>query len=227
MASVEYTVVSIGTLSRNRLWGEVAALRTAHATTTLVRDDKRLILADPSLPTAALRARLNERTGLSLEDVTDVFCTTLRPVHRRSIEALPGAKWWACEMELQACREHLRGLADSERRLTGEQQADVEADLKLLERIHPAPDKFSGQVHLYPLPGPSPGSAGLLLTPAATTVVVAGDAVLTGEHLLRGQVWEGCYDTEAALRSIQDVIEIADIIIPGHDNLMISPRRWL
>jgi len=225
MASVEYSVVSIGTLSRNRLWGEAVRVRTAHATTTLVRHDKQVILVDPSLPAAALRAHLNERTGLALDDVTDVFCTTLRPVHRRSIEALPKANWWVAEKELETYRGYLQGMAESSERLTGEQQADVRADLKLLEKFRPAPEKFSGQVHLYPLAGASPGSAGLLLVPPAMTVVIAGDAVLTGEHLLRGQVWEGCFDTEAALRSLQDILEIADLLVPGHDNVMISPRR--
>jgi len=227
MPSVEYSVISIGTLSKNPLWGESVATRTPHATTTLVRDGGRMILVDPSLPARVLQARFNERTGLLLKDVTDVFCTTLRPVHRRSIEAMPEAAWWVNAGELEAYRSHLQGLADSSQRLTGEQQADVESDLKLLERFRPAPDKLAGQVHLYPLPGPSPGCAGLLLTPPATTMLIAGDAVLTVEHMLRGQVWQGCFDTEAALRSLQDAVEIADIIIPGHDNLTVSPRRWL
>jgi len=25
--------------------------------------------------------------------------------------------------------------------------------------------------------------------------------------------------------SLQDILEVADVIIPGHDNLMISPRQ--
>lgn len=52
--SVEYCVVSIGALSFNRLWGEGVPVRTAHATTTLVKTGKRVILVDPSLPVAAL-----------------------------------------------------------------------------------------------------------------------------------------------------------------------------
>ena len=106
--SVEYTIISIGALSRNRLWGESAAVRTAHATTTLVCDGERRILIDPSLPAPALAARFNERTGLALGDVTDVFCTTLRPVHRRSIEVLGHAHWWVNEPELDSYREVAR-----------------------------------------------------------------------------------------------------------------------
>ena len=78
-------------------------------------------------------------------------------------------------------------------------------------------------MHLFPLPGASVGSAGLLLTPATASIVIAGDAALTAEHVHRGLVWEGAADIEAATQSLRDVLEIADVIVPGHDNLMLSP----
>jgi glyoxylase-like metal-dependent hydrolase (beta-lactamase superfamily II) len=225
--SVEYCIVSIGTLSHNKLWGESAPLRTAHATTTLVRDGGRTILVDPSLPAVALAARLGERTGLAASAVTDVFCTTLRPVHRRSIEAFAQAKWWCSEAELEAYRRHLEDLLETGRRLNDEQSQLAEEDLKHLKHFHAAPDKFTEQVNLYPLAGPSVGSAGLLLTPPTTTIVIAGDAALTAEHVQRGLVWEGSSDIESATRSLQDILEIADLIVPGHDNLLLSPGRLI
>jgi len=224
---VEFCVVSIGALSRNRLWGEAAAVRTSHATTTAVLTDERLILVDPSLPAAALGPVFNERTGRRLSDVTDVFCTTLRPVHRRSIAALSGAAWWVHGDELSTYQSHLEGLLDTAERLDPEDAANVEADLELLERFRPAPERFGGQVTVYPLAGASPGSAGLLLTPATSTILIAGDAALTAEHVRRGQVWEGCADVGAAMRSMADFLELADVIVPGHDNVTFAPRRWL
>jgi glyoxylase-like metal-dependent hydrolase (beta-lactamase superfamily II) len=225
--SVEYAVISIGALSHNRLWGEAAPLRTAHATTTYVEDRQRRILVDPSLPAAALAARFNERTGKTLEAVTDVFCTTLRPVHRRSIQALAHAGWWVAEAELDDYRRRLEGLRGSAERLSPDDARQIEEDLALLERFRPAPDKFTEQVSLFPLPGASGGSTGLLLTPAVSTVLIAGDAALTGEHVRAGQVWEGCDSREAAMESLREVLEIADIIVPGHDNLMLAPgRTW-
>ena len=224
---VEFSVISIGTLSHNRLWSEAAAVRTAHATTTLVVESDRSILVDPSLPGQILEARFQERTGRRLADVTDVFCTTLRPVHRRGLAAVAHAKWWCAEQELETYRDHLNDLKASAERLSGEDLATVEADLKLLARFEAAPDKLGPQTHLYPLAGPSPGSAGLLLTPATLTILVAGDAAVTAEHLRRGQVWEGCFDTEAALGSLQDILEVADAVVPGHDNMTFAPRRWM
>src|SRR3954464_942591 len=61
MASARLDVISIGTLSRNRLWGETEAVRTPHATTSLIRTGKRNILIDPALPPQVIAARLVAR----------------------------------------------------------------------------------------------------------------------------------------------------------------------
>jgi len=224
--TVEYAVISIGALSHNRLWGESAPSRTPHATTILVTDGDRRILVDPGLPGAALEARFNERTGLHLADVTDVFCTTLRPAHRRGALALPKARWWSSESEREWALGRLRELEGSADRLGAEELAAVREDLKVVERFRPAPERFGRQTELFLLAGPSPGCTGLLLTPQTQTVVVAGDAALTAEHVLRAQVWDGCQDAEAALESLRSILEIADAIIPGHDNVLFSAGHW-
>jgi glyoxylase-like metal-dependent hydrolase (beta-lactamase superfamily II) len=225
--SVDFRVISIGALACNRLWGETQPVRTSHATTTLVTDDKKRILVDPSLPAAAISARYQERTGEPISKVTDVFCTTLRPVHRRSIEAFSKARWWACEAEIQTYSTYLDSLLRSAQRLDDTEAAQLRKDRELLERFQPAPDQFSRQVGLYPAHGASGGSAGLILTPATQTVLIAGDAVLTGEHYHKGQVWQGAQDRQAALASLKDIMEIADVIVPGHDNLLMVSRSWL
>jgi glyoxylase-like metal-dependent hydrolase (beta-lactamase superfamily II) len=225
--AIEYSVISIGTLSRNRLWDESAPVRAAHATTTLVTDGDRKILVDPSLPGNILEARFNERTGGSLADITDVFCTTLRPIHRRGLDALTAAKWWCSETEMETYAHYLQDLLESAERLDAEQAATIEADIEIIRKFKPAPDKLTPQVHLFPLAGASIGSAGLLLAEATNTILIAGDAVVTAEHFARGQVWQGCADTEGALESLQDVIEIADVIIPGHDNIIPTAKRLL
>ena len=70
---MDVRIISIGTLSRNRLWNEFDAVRTPHATTTLVRArGDRAILVDPGLPAAVLGVRLNERTGLRPDQITAV-----------------------------------------------------------------------------------------------------------------------------------------------------------
>ena len=225
--SVDFTVVSIGTLSSNPFWSEKPGLRTAHATTTLLRDGDRLILVDPSLPAMALVSRLFERSGLAAESITDVFCTTLRPTHRRGIEAFDKARWMCSEEELLTLRRHLAMVAESHQRRDGQVEKPVHVELELLERFTPAPDKLAGAVDLYPLPGASVGSAGLLLSGPARTIIVAGDAAVTAEHVMAGRVWAGSADAEAAMQSLTDILEIADVIVCGHDNYMLSPTRWM
>ena len=225
--AIEYSVISIGTLSRNLLWDESVAVRTAHATTTLITDGDKKFLVDPSLPGNILDARFNERTGGTLTDITDVFCTTLRPVHRRGLDALGHAKWWCGEAEMETYAHHLQDLLESAERLDAEQATAIEADIEIIRKFKPAPERFTPQVHLFPLAGASIGSTGLLLAEAASTILIAGDAVVTAEHFARGQVWQGCANTEQALESLQDVIEIADVIIPGHDNIIPVAKRLL
>ena len=72
MPQVRVDVISIGTLSRNLLWKETEPVRTAHATCTLVRTDKRNILVDPGLPGQVLAARLYERAGLKVDAIDTI-----------------------------------------------------------------------------------------------------------------------------------------------------------
>jgi hypothetical protein len=226
MTTVDYTIVSIGTMSRNRLWGEQADVRTQHATATLLRHEDRVILVDPSLPGQVMGSRLFERTGLQPEAVTDIFCTNLRPDFRRGLDGFPTARCWCNEQELEWYGLRLEGMADSASRLSEEEAEQIEQE-QTLRRFAPAPEKFTEQIGLYPLAGATPGCAGLLLTPATQTIIVAGPAVPTRGHLLGGTIWDHCADREAAMESLQDVLELADLVIPGFDNIFPCPQRML
>jgi glyoxylase-like metal-dependent hydrolase (beta-lactamase superfamily II) len=219
--SLRYRVISIGTLSRNRLWGETQAKRYAHATTTLVQDDRSSLLVDPSLPAEVLTQRLDERSGLSPDGIEAVFLTSFRPIHRRSLSLFAKATWLMHEAEIEAMRLHLDEMAQR----AGDQADDEELqrligdERSLLERIEPAVEKITPQVHLFPAPGVTPGAAGLLLATATQTIVVAGDAVVTQDHYEAGQVYEQAVNIEQARESFTEIVEIADDIIPGHDNI--------
>jgi hypothetical protein len=54
--------------------------------------------------------------------------------------------------------------------------------------------------------------------------LVAGDAVPTLDHFLAGQLLPDTYDIKAAGEAMREVYEIADWIVPGHDNLFANPR---
>ena len=99
MPSARVDIISIGTLSRNRLWNENEQVRTPHATTSLTRCEKRNILVDPGLPPMILGARLFERTGLRLQQIDTVFLTNFRPAHRAGLSAFGKAKVLILEIE--------------------------------------------------------------------------------------------------------------------------------
>lgn len=222
MNAMDYRVINIGTLSNHPLW-QANQPRTAHATTTLIRSEDKTILVDPSLPAQALQARLEERSGLDFGQITHVFLTNFRPNHRRALDHLEHATWWISEAEREQVGKYLierMGEADD-----AETQAMYRVEIEMMKRCQSAPDKLADQVDLFPLPGYTPGNAGLLLTLTNATVLIAGDAVATVEHMEKGQVLSGAYDIEQARESLVEAIEIADWIIPGHDNLVPNMTR--
>lgn len=216
--SIDYRIVSIGTLSRNRFWNEAQAVRAAHSTTTLVRDGNTTILVDPGLPPELLRVRLDERTGLRPDQIDIVFLTTFRPVHRRGLALFDRSSWLMHEPEMDAIRDHLGQMMERARTEPDEIMKLVREERGLLEKIRPAPDKLTPNAHLFPAIGITPGSAALLLPAPTRTILVAGDVIVTQEYYEAGRVFEQVADVQAAQEVFAEVIEIADEIVPGHDN---------
>src|SRR5688500_10975838 len=142
MASVRLDVISIGTLSRNRLWGEGQPVRTPHATTTLVRSGARNILVDPGLPPQAIGARLFERTGLRPEQIDTVFLTNFRPSHRAGLPLFAESKIFMHEVEQQTMSNRLRALIE-EAPPDDLDRATLVNELKMLEATRPAEDKLA------------------------------------------------------------------------------------
>ena len=220
---MDYRVISIGTLSRHELWSEPTPGRTPHATTTLVRSGRLVILVDPGLPAQIIAARLQERAGIEPAKVTDVFLTCFRPAHRMGLNAFPNARWLISAAEREVTGHSLIEQLEQEQDSAVRQM--LEQEVAILKRCQAAPDRVAPQVDLFPSPGFTPGTCGLLLSQVNTTVLIAGDAVATGEHLGQGRVLRGCYDAEQARQSLLEALEIADVIVPGHDNLQLSPAR--
>jgi glyoxylase-like metal-dependent hydrolase (beta-lactamase superfamily II) len=223
MATTRIDIISIGTLSRNRLWNESTAVRTPHATTTLIRTGKRSVLVDPGLPAQALGARLYERTGMKPDQIDTIFLTNARPAHRGGLALFTKAKVLIHELEKQAAIAQLQGMID-EAPEEDIDRAAMERELHLINSFKIADDKLADHVDLFPLFGYTAGTCGLLVTTALTSTLIAGDAVPTLDHFLAGQVLPESYDIKAAQESMAEVYEIADLIVPGHDNLFVNPR---
>jgi len=225
-ASVDFRIISIGTLAAHPLWGERVPVRTGHATITLIRSGKSIILVDPGLPDQAVVARLGERSNLRASDITHVFLTSFKPDTSRGLGAFEHAKWWVSGPERERVGIRLismlkKASADGEEKL----RQMLERDISHLQRCEEAPDALAAGVDLFPLPGVTPGLAGLLIEHAQATTIVCGDAVATVEHLAEGKVLTVCDDMEAARSSFAEAVETADWLIPGRDNLVPSPGR--
>ena len=103
--------------------------------------------------------------------------------------------------------------------------AVLRTHLSILKKCKPAPDSLAEGVDLFPLPGVTPGCCGLLLPLPRATVCICGDAVATCEHLVEGKVLLESFDIEQAQESFAEVVQVADLLIPGRDNLTLNPLR--
>jgi len=226
MQSVDYRVISIGTLAAHPLWDEKVEVRTGHATTTLISGGGSHMLVNPSLPGQILEARLSERTRIRAGQITHVFMTTFALDHYRGLPLFREATWLVHEPERASAGEALSDQLERAREGKDAQLAGaISEHLSLLERCAVAPDRPVAGVDLFPLPGLSPGTCGLLLPLPSSTVLICGDAVPTIEHLEQGKVLPTCIDVDQAQQSFKEAIEIADVLIPGRDNLCFNPVR--
>jgi glyoxylase-like metal-dependent hydrolase (beta-lactamase superfamily II) len=222
---MELIIISIGALSKNPLWEERTPVRSSHATTSLITTGDLRVLVDPSLPGDILEARLGERAGITADAVTHVFLTNWRPVHRRGLERFPKAVVWMHQSEIDAVTAALEQASEqSAHQNAKDLEALIKSERASLQRVQPAPDDLGDSLQLYPLPGYTPGQCGLILTEPTLTTVIAGDAVPTAAHFVAGRVFQDCWDLEKAKESLRELIEVADVIVPGHDNLFLARR---
>ncbi len=215
---VSVDIISVGTLSRNRFWNENSARRPAHATTTLLRDEKSTIIVDPALPSEILRQRLDERTGLQPSQIDTVFLTNFCPVHRRGLDLFRHATWLMHTDEIEAMRCFLEGVCTGATARGEPAEELIEQEIELLENVQAAPDELTEQIHLFPTPGVTPGAASLLVLDDDRTTVVAGDAIINKEYFAHRQAFEQHSDAAQAVQAVAELVEIADRIIPGHDD---------
>lgn len=206
MSDVRVDVLAIGSLRKNPYWSEKVVARNEYATATLVRSGDLVMVVDPGWPAEVLRAALYYRAGLAPEAVTHAFLTHFDPAHWCGIALFEKAVWSMYEEEIRWA------------------QAETAADdpgRAVLKRVGAAPEKFALGVDLFPTFGHTPGHASLLVYTAIQSLIVAGDAVLTRDHFEHANLGDEPWDLQKAKESFADILEIADGVVPGHDNLFV------
>lgn len=221
---MDWRIISIGTLPSHPLWNERGESRTGHATTTAIKSGNAVMLVDPSLPPVVLNARLQERWGIDISAITHIFLTSFDPDRRRALQGFEHATWFMHEPEVQAASY---AIGEEIQRAEGDTEVTLilEQHLNLLSSFEVPDDQVLPNVDLFPLPGFTPGSCGLLLPTAKRTILITGDTIATSEHLDQGSVLANCAEIETAQESFKECVEIADIIIPGRDNVVLNPVR--
>jgi N-acyl homoserine lactone hydrolase len=152
-----------------------------------------------------------KRRGLKPADITRVFLSHMHHDHVLNIDLFPySTKVFVSQSEWDyAANPHPDD--DWIPWLVREQLQKY--DLSLLR----GSGELSSGVRYFPTPGHTPGCYALALSGAdGRTTTLAGDAIKFPKEALRGRV-DHAFDTqEIAARSIRTILDMSDVIIPGH-----------
>jgi glyoxylase-like metal-dependent hydrolase (beta-lactamase superfamily II) len=194
-----WDVITIGNLSRNRYWGESddKGVRSSICTCTSITGDDFFILVDPSLKDAAEMAHaLNGRTGFKPEDVTVVFVTHEHPDHYEGIAHFPDARWLAAPAVAKILNK------------SG----------KISRSIEESTNNLFDVIKVIPTPGHTHAHHSLVFDCCNLRVVIAGDSVMTHDFFRDRRGYLNSVDFELSAKTIDELANMADIIVPGHDN---------
>ncbi len=203
---VEWTLLNLGQISRNRYWGEAddRVYRPGICNGVVLRDKKQNILVDPPFSNEKMLQVLDARAGLKPQDIHTVFITHGHVDHFEGLSFFPKARWvcYAPDHERIAALLEKRGL-----------------DGGRLEKVS---ESLTESIWVAPLPGHTRGSAGLLFPSWEGRVLVAGDAVMTRDFYCDRHGYYISEDQPQSARTIDWIALNADVVIPGHDNYFLT-----
>jgi len=161
---------------------------------------------------------LNSRTGLAPKDITHCFATHHHMDHWNGMKYFPDAAWLTgkgnakliAEASAQSARNKVEpgdGLAP-------------DIDTSRLEEVE---GEFLPGVYAVPLPGHTPDMCGVAFLSGRKRILAASDSVMTAGHF-NDNITEFQTDPELIRKAAQTIESMKinyDIVIPGHDNLII------
>ena len=208
---IDFDVIVVGHLRWNRYFGEGPDAPPrgdpSTCTSTLIKGknwDGRdyVLVVDPTLRVTPENYYfdINRRTGLRPWQVTHCFSTHDHYDHQGGLNYFPEAVWYAAKpvAEILKKSEHINGS----------KMIGVEGE-------------FLPGIFLVHIPGHTDTIHGIAFMHDGKKVLVAGDGVMTKYHF-KNNTTEFQKDAEMAAASIQNMKESFDIIIPGHDNLILN-----
>jgi glyoxylase-like metal-dependent hydrolase (beta-lactamase superfamily II) len=151
---------------------------------------------------------LYDRSGLWPDAINAVFITHAHGDHFEGLELFGKAAWYMGEAELETMRTS-----------TNQRQKSLGT------RILPAAPGFIPGVETLLLPGHTAGATAILVDTVDGKLAVTGDAVMTRDFFKARQGYYNSVNFEDAARSISRLAEIADVVVPGHDNYF-AVKGW-
>jgi glyoxylase-like metal-dependent hydrolase (beta-lactamase superfamily II) len=97
-------------------------------------------------------------------------------------------------------------------------------EASLIDEFEPAEDKLFEGISLRPTPGHTHGHHSLEVESDWGSLVVSGDAAMTRDFLRAEEGFHNSVDFELASKTIRELKRDFDLIIPGHDSLLVNRR---
>ena len=161
---------------------------------------------------------LNRRTGLKPEAITHCFATHHHFDHWHGMRYFPNAEWFTGPQNKALIEQAVKQVKDTAKDPGDGQPPEIDAD-----RLKEVSGEFLPGVWALSLPGHSRELHGIAFMSGGKKILAAADAVMTGNHF-RDRITEFLPDPSmaaVAAATIQNIPESFDVVVPGHDNLII------
>ncbi|MFD0679202.1 MULTISPECIES: MBL fold metallo-hydrolase [unclassified Paenibacillus] len=198
MKEYGYKVLINGQLSTNK-YRYPNEKREVICSTTLIQGHGMNIIVDPGWRDEPLLDKMREEQ-ISPEAIDLIYVTHMHADHIRSIRLFPNAKWLGYGKEIDNWRDKIS-----------------DADRDILEQLQPVAGEICEDITIIETPGHTLEHTSVLFHSGGKRILVAADAVLVKEYYEHREVHVISEDKELAKQSIDLAKQIADIIIPGHD----------
>lgn len=213
---IDYDVIVTGHLRWNRYFNETPQSPPrgdpSTCSSVLIRGQQTdgsdyVLIVDPTLrwTPEAYYFDVNRRTGLKPDRVTHLFCTHQHADHQEGFRYFPNAVWQAAAPVATLLR-HSEFIDGS--------------------RVVPVSGEFLPGVFALPVPGHTDTIHGVAFSIGGKKVLVAADAVMTKYHFQHNttEFQNDPKMNEVAAQTIRNIKDSFDIVIPGHDHLIVNWR---
>jgi N-acyl homoserine lactone hydrolase len=160
------------------------------------------------------------KMGIHPDEITKIILTHLHWDHCQNIDLFKNARIYIQKKELEFAsnpssdykRSYEQGYKEIKPPFEGQDFEILDGDFVLDEEIS-----------IFLTTGHSPGHQIVLVNTDSQKIVIAGDAILHYDNLIRDQENNFKYlpgrhkDTKETIESIEKIISLGDLILPGHD----------